>query len=95
MSIALQRNHRHIAQELRPKATNVELCLNFDGFDLVVRGDYQPSERSTRDYPGCPTDFDVTEVYLVDSAIDVSDLFDGDALAIAVLAQMEKERVAA
>lgn len=87
----LQRNHRIIAETLRPPAGNTEVAIKFDGFDIVVRGDYQPPERSTRDYPGYPADFDVTEVYLVDSAIDVSELFDDKALAIAVLQHVRKE----
>lgn len=90
----LRRNHRHIAQELRPAATNAEMSLQFDGFDLVVRGDYQPCERMSSSYPGCRADFDVTAVYLVDSAIDVSELFDTVALAIAVLQHMREEREA-
>lgn len=90
----LQRNHRHIARELRPAATNVEISLKFDGFDVVVRGDYQPCERMSATHPGCRADFDVTEVYLVDSAIDVSELFDAKALAIAVLDHMRKESAA-
>lgn len=78
-------------QDRRPTATNVELALKFEGFDLVVRGDHTPREWSTPHHPGHPADFDVTEVYLVDPAIDVSELFDADALAIAVLEHMREE----
>lgn len=83
----IQRNHRIIAETLRPPASNAEVAINFDGFDLIVRGDYTPKEWDLQ-----PEDFDVTEVYLADSAIDVSELFDADALAIAVLHHMRKER---
>lgn len=91
MSLALQRNARHIAAELRPPLTNCEVHINFDGFELVVRGDYTPAERATRYYPGCPDGFDVTEVYLADSAVDVSELFDDRPLYFAVLTKLREE----
>lgn len=78
-------------RRLRPAATNIELALNFDGFDLVVRGDYTPSELEWELSAGCDEDFDITEVYLVDSVIDIAELFEDRPLAIAVLGQIRKE----
>lgn len=95
IQIAEYRAHCANAAQFRQKLTNNEVHLCFDGFDLVVRGDYQPFERQTRDYPGCPADFDVTEVFLADSAVDVIELFDSKALAIAVLEKLAEEREAA
>lgn len=87
----IQRNHRIMAETLRPPVGNTEVAIEFEGFELIVRGDYEPSENATYFYPGCHVGFDVTEVYLIDSAIDISDLFTGRPLAIAVLEQIRKE----
>ena len=62
-----------------------------DGFVLIVRGDYTPSEFEWEFDAGCDEDFDVTEVYLADSAIDIAELFEDKPLAIAVLEQIRKE----
>lgn len=92
--------HKHlaIAEERRPPATNSEIFLTFNGYPLCVRGDYQPLERPIFDTvsglgcPGCAEDFEPTEIYLADSAIDIAelDLFDIDALRLAVLDEINK-----
>lgn len=88
---SLQRNHRIIAETLRPPAGNMAVAINFDGFELIVRGDYTPDEEAWELSPGSRRDFDVTEVYLADSAIDIAELFESRPLAIAVLAHIRKE----
>lgn len=93
--IAEYRHHCATAAKFRRKLTNCEVHMPFNGIDLVIRGDYTPSERPSTYYPGCSEDFDVTEVYLADSAIDVTKLFDCDELAVAVLSHFSDEEQAA
>lgn len=87
--------HYALAAKRRAQCTNHELRLEFDGFPLVVRGDYQPEEHATfhsaGGSPGCPAYFDVTEVYLRDSAIEATTLFDCEALKYAVLAEIDQQ----
>lgn len=96
--------HKHlaIADERRPPATNTEIFLIFNGYPLCVRGDYQPFEPPIIDSinsmgcPGCPEDFEPTEIYLADSAIDIAelDIFDIDALRVAVLEKIQSDAAA-
>ncbi|MBA4707543.1 hypothetical protein [Aquitalea aquatica] len=71
--------------------------LEFDGFNLVVRGNHTPPERPAAFHPGHSARFEVTEVFLADSATDAAELFDCRALEIAVLEYLksqEKEQAA-
>jgi len=83
--------HRALAAKRRQQWKSSELWMEFDGFDLVVRGDYQPEEKATQEYPGCPEDFEVLQVYLRDSAVDIADLFDAPALRIAALEEIHRQ----
>ncbi|WP_137010120.1 hypothetical protein [Aquitalea aquatilis] len=72
-----------------------EVTLEFDGFDLVVRGIYTRPERPAAFHPGQTAGFEVTEVYLADSATDAAELFDCAALSVAVLEHLKsQEKVA-
>lgn len=69
--------------------------LEFDGFALVVRGHYTPAERPAAFHPGQPAGFEVTEVFLADSATDAAELFDCAALSVAVLEHLNSQEKAA
>ncbi|WP_374557714.1 hypothetical protein [Aquitalea pelogenes] len=69
--------------------------LEFDGFNLVVRGTYTKPERPAAFHPGQQAGFEVTEVFLADSATDAAELFDCAALSVAVLEHLKsQEKVA-
>lgn len=71
-----------------------EWVVDFDGWDLVVRGTYYPEQAASRDEPGEYASFDLDGAYLPDSAIDVSELFeDLEAFMVThVEATLEDER---
>ena len=69
--------------------------LEFDGFNLVVRGTYTKPERPAAFHPGQPAGFEVTEVFLADSATDAAELFDCAALSVAVLEHLKSQEKAA
>lgn len=93
----LHRNHRIIAETLREPAGSQEVEITYKGIELIVRGDYQKGEHSWFNphegigNPGCDEDFEVHEVYLVDSAIDIIDLFDMRDLAGSVLEHLHDD----
>ena len=52
----------------------MDVRINFEGVDCIVQGYYQPSERQTFDYPGCPESFDVEAVFVGGSMTDISSM---------------------
>jgi hypothetical protein len=61
-----------VVERRRPPAEEgaSEWRVNFDGWELVVRGHYRPPAGADK------ARFDVTAAYHPDSAVDVKDLFD-------------------
>lgn len=59
-----------------PKGRERDWWVNFDGWDLVVRGAYTKAEPMTHDCPGHEAEFEVIAAWLPDSAVDVQELFE-------------------
>lgn len=58
---------------------NKTLTVNVAGYDVRVTGDFQPEERMTREYPGCPASFDYESFsYTDDTGKTVQHDTDGD-----------------
>lgn len=51
--------------------------INFQGFDLIVTGDYSPAETTNdRDYDPEDATFDMEKITLEDSKVDIMELFE-------------------
>ncbi len=59
----------------------MEVKINFRGINLVVNGNYTPEEPmimyySEGDgYPGAGSEYEILEIYVEDSSIDIFELF--------------------
>lgn len=53
-----------------------QLAVLVDDYEVAVRGDYQPPERMTRDYPGCDASFEVEAFTATRDGIVVTDFAD-------------------
>lgn len=76
----------------------MEINIEFKGIPLRVVGEYEAGEEAVRyysdmsGYPGSPSSYDVEEVYVEDSEIDIFEFFSPDDLEIIaekVLEQIE------
>ena len=66
----------------------METTIELNGTEIQVIGDYQPSERQTHDYPGCPEQFEICELTIGD--VDVMELLEDkwDKIVEAVIEQL-------
>lgn len=59
----------------------MEIQINYKGIDLIVKGNYTKGEEEVRyndDMGGSPesaSDFDVQSIFVIDSNINIEDLF--------------------
>lgn len=76
----------------------MEINIEFKGIPIIVVGEYEAGEEAVMYYsdmsghPGSPSSFDVEEVYVEDSEIDIFEFFSPDDLEIIeekVLEQIE------
>lgn len=76
----------------------MEINIEFKGISIIVVGEYEAGEEAVMYYsdmsghPGSPSSFDVEEVYVEDSEIDIFEFFSPDDLEIIeekVLEQIE------
>lgn len=76
----------------------MEINIKFKGISIIVVGEYEAGEEAVRYYsdmsghPGSSSSFDVEEVYVEDSEIDIFEFFSPDDLEIIeekVLEQIE------
>ena len=77
----------------------MDVRINFEGVDCIVQGFYQPKEKQTFDYPGCPESFDVEAVFVGQSLTDISSLIGqercDDLIAPLCLEAIAEMRIAA
>lgn len=55
---------------------NKQLTVWVGDYEVAVRGDYQPPERMTREYPGCDASFEVEAFTAIRDGIVVTDFAD-------------------
>lgn len=76
----------------------MEISIEFKGIPIRVVGEYEAGEEAVMYYsdmsghPGSPSSFDVEEVYVEDSEIDIFEFFSSDDLEVItenVLEQIE------
>ena len=59
----------------------METTINYKGIPLIVHGTYEAEEEAVRyysdgsGYPGSASSFDVNEIYVEDSEIDIFEFF--------------------
>lgn len=64
-------------------------------YEVAVKGDYQPPERMTRDYPGCDASFDVDAFTATRDGVTVTDFADlGGEDFIAEIEEAVLEKIA-
>lgn len=60
---------RHWTPKPLPKQPTAN--IRYMDTDFQVTCDYQPSERMTSTYPGCPASVEICEVYLLNNTYDL------------------------
>jgi len=74
-----------LTSTFKPSAANythyIETELG-EEIELTVYFDFQPEEKMTWDYPGCPADAEVTEVLIAGTSIEVCLMPDEEASVV-------------
>jgi hypothetical protein len=69
------------------------VTVKFYDFELTVKGYYIEGEKQERDYPGCPSEFEIESAELTKgSALDlINEALNHDELVVKCIEQIESE----